>query len=68
MLLQKVAVLLESWDGGYYFCYFTVPKNDGKLRSILDLRDVNSYINTKKFRMVTLETILLLLKKGDWLL
>ena len=29
-------------------------------------QDVNSYINTKKSRMVTLETILPLLEKGDW--
>ena len=61
MLLQKDAIQevpLESHEDGFYYFYFTVPGKDDGLRPILDLREVNSYIDTKKFRMVALETVL----------
>ena len=51
---------------GFYSRYFAVPKKDGGLRPILDLRDLNTYLNPRKFRMVTLEGIVHLLKEGDW--
>ncbi|KAF7246105.1 Transposon Ty3-I Gag-Pol polyprotein [Varanus komodoensis] len=51
---------------GFYSRYFTVPKRDGGLRPILDLRALNRFITPKKFRMATLQSILPLLGRGDW--
>ncbi|KAF7251740.1 hypothetical protein EYD10_02473 [Varanus komodoensis] len=68
-LLRKGAIRqLTQTDGLHRFCsrYFTVPKWDGGLRPILDLRNTNWFITAKKFRMTTLQNILLLLRKEDW--
>ena len=46
--------------------YFTIPKRNRGLRPILDLRELNRYIITTKFRMVTLKSVLPLLRKDDW--
>lgn len=44
-----------------------VPKKDGGLRPILDLKGLNKFITYRKFWMVTLQSILPLLKEGDWM-
>uniref|UniRef100_A0ABM5G4X1 ribonuclease H n=1 Tax=Pogona vitticeps TaxID=103695 RepID=A0ABM5G4X1_9SAUR len=62
--IQKVP--LRDIQNGFYSRYFTVPKKDSGLRLILDLRDLNTYLRPCHFRMVTLEGIIHLLKKGDW--
>ncbi|KAF7245065.1 Unconventional myosin-Ib [Varanus komodoensis] len=68
-LLAKGAIrhlsLSEEFHG-FYSRYFTVPKRDGGLRPILDLRALNRFITPKKFRMTTLQSILPLLGRGDW--
>ncbi|KAJ7344247.1 hypothetical protein JRQ81_000197 [Phrynocephalus forsythii] len=51
---------------GFYSWYFTVQKRDGGLRPILDLRELNSFIEHTKFQMTTLEAILPLLYAADW--
>ena len=68
-LLQKhaIQVVPHSQAGnGFYSRYFSVPKKGGGIRPILDLRTLNLYLRTRKFRMVTIETILHLLRQGDW--
>ncbi|KAI2666023.1 Transposon Ty3-I Gag-Pol polyprotein [Labeo rohita] len=50
-LLDKGAiehVPLPDRDSGYYSRYFLVPKKDGGLRPILDLRGLNRYLRTYK--------------------
>ncbi|KAF7245178.1 Kinesin-like protein KIF13A [Varanus komodoensis] len=68
-LLRKGAIrqVLPS-DGlhGFYSRYFTVPKRDGGLHLILDLRNLNKFIVPKKFRMAALQNILPLLRREDW--
>ena len=49
----------QSW-------YCLVPKKDGGLRPILDLRNLNKFLRVRKFKMVTLEAIIHLLRQGDW--
>ena len=45
---------------------FLVPKRSGKLRMILNLKRINTYIAPVRFRMETLRSILPMLRPGDW--
>ncbi len=45
-------------ESGFYSRYFVVPKRDGGLRPILDLRPINSALCKRPFRMITLKQIL----------
>ncbi len=44
-----------------------VPKRDGGLRPILDLRPINRALCKRPFRMMTLKQILAQIRPGDWL-
>ena len=68
-LLQKGAIIpvpTRQRHLGFYSRYFTVPKKDGGLRPILDLREVNAFISPRKFRMTSLNTIFPLLTENSW--
>ena len=67
-LLSKEAIIQIPSDStdGFFSHYFAVPKNEGGIRPIMDLRDLNQYILHKKFRMLTLDSILPLLSQGNW--
>lgn len=52
---------------GFYSHYFTVPKKDGGLCPIMDLRALNEFITYRNFRMTTLQSILPLLPPGCWM-
>ncbi len=51
---------------GFYSRYFLVPKKDGGLRPILDLRHLNCALMKRLFRMTTLKQILSQICPGDW--
>ncbi len=51
---------------GFYSRYFVVPKRDGGLRPILDLRPINRALCKRPFRMLTLKQILVQIRPGDW--
>ncbi|XP_056608266.1 uncharacterized protein LOC130425869 [Triplophysa dalaica] len=53
-------------ESGFYSRYFVVPKRDGGLRPILDLRPVNRALHKRVFRMTTLKQILAQVRPGDW--
>ncbi len=60
-LLEKGAVERVSpckLESGFYSRYFVVPKRDGELRPILDLRSINRALCKRPFRMITLKQIL----------
>ncbi|XP_078506932.1 uncharacterized protein LOC144767313 [Lissotriton helveticus] len=77
LLQQEVVVMLQKGaielvpvgeEGtGVYSLYFLIPKKDGSLRPILDLRPLNLYILSEHFHMLTLQQILPLLNQGDFL-
>ncbi len=46
--------------------YFLVPKEDGGLQPILDLRLLNHTLMKRSFSMITLKQILLQICQGDW--
>ncbi len=53
-------------ESGFYSRYFLVPKKDGGLRPILDLRRLNHALMRRPFRMITLKQILSQIRTGDW--
>ncbi|CAM4454824.1 unnamed protein product [Leuciscus chuanchicus] len=53
-------------EGGLYSRYFLVPKKDGGLRPILDLRQLNRVLVKRQFRMLTTRKILAQIRRGDW--
>ena len=68
-LLSKGAIEPLSQDqseGGLYSRYFLVPKKDGGLRPILDLRQLNKVLVKRQFRMLTTRQILVQIRQGDW--
>ncbi|KAJ1184986.1 hypothetical protein NDU88_001782 [Pleurodeles waltl] len=69
-LLLKGAVELvpeQERGQGCYSRYFPIPKKDGRLRPILDLRILNWFLKQEKFKMLTLAQVLMALNKEDWM-
>ncbi len=68
-LLQKGAieeVPQSEVERGFFSHYFLVPKRDGGLRPILDLRRLNLSLYKGKFKMLTMRTIMSQVQEGDW--
>ncbi len=60
------AVSLTDRESGFYSRYFLVPKKDGGLRPILNLRPLNRALSKPSFKMITLRQILSHIRPGDW--
>ncbi len=68
-LLQKGAieeVPQTDIERGLFSRYFLVPKRDGGLRPILDLRRLNLSLYKGKFKMLTMKSIMSQIQEGDW--
>ncbi|KAI2666671.1 Transposon Ty3-G Gag-Pol polyprotein [Labeo rohita] len=68
-LLAKQAIEVvppENMECGLYSRYFPVPKKDGGLRPILDLRPLNRALAKREFKMITVKQILAHIQPGDW--
>ncbi|KAI7790836.1 hypothetical protein IRJ41_002448 [Triplophysa rosa] len=68
-LLEKGAVRVipsHLYNQGFYSRYFLVPKKDGSLRPILDLRLLNKHLRTYNFRMLTHGTLSCSIHQNDW--
>ena len=69
-LLEKQVIVplsLSQAREGFYSTYFTVPKKDGGLRPILNLKRFNNFVRVLSFRMETLRTIISVVRPGMWL-
>lgn len=51
---------------GLYSHYFLVPKKDGGLRPILDLRQLNCVLAKHSFKMITVKQLLTHISPRDW--
>ncbi len=49
-----------------YSRYFIVPKKDGGLRPIIDLRQLNHSVSQLKFKMLTLRQVVSQIRSKDW--
>ncbi len=68
-LLRKEAievVSLHERESGFYSRYFIVPKKDGGLHPILDLRQLNRSVSRLKFKMLTLKQVASQIRSEDW--
>ncbi|XP_043116738.1 LOW QUALITY PROTEIN: uncharacterized protein LOC122360307, partial [Puntigrus tetrazona] len=68
-LLRKEAIEVvppQAAESGFYSCYFIVPKKDGGLRPILDLRVLNRSVNRLKFKMLTIKHVVTQIRSEDW--
>ena len=52
---------------GFYSTYFLVPKKDGGIRPILNLKSFNRFLRKHKFKMETLQSIIPVMQEGDWM-
>ncbi len=53
-------------ESGFYSQYFIVPKKDGGLRTILDLRLLNRSVMRLKFKMLTVKHVVSQIRSEDW--
>ena len=68
-LLDKNAIeIVDPKDSntGFYSTIFTVPKQTGGFRAILNLRKLNKFIRNQHFKMETLRSVIQSLNIGDW--
>ncbi len=68
-LLRKEAIEVVpplDRESGFYSRYFVVPKKDGGLRPILDLRLLNRSVSRLKFRMLTVKQVVSQIRSEDW--
>ena len=68
-LLQKRAiekVPFSQIGEGFYSTFFMVPKKDGGIRPILNLKELNTHLICPHFKMETFRSIRRAMKTGDW--
>ncbi|KAI2657538.1 Transposon Ty3-G Gag-Pol polyprotein [Labeo rohita] len=68
-LLRKEAIEVvppHERESGFYSRYFIVPKKDGGLRPILDLRLLNRSVKRLKFKMLTIKQVVSQIRSEDW--
>ncbi|KAL0149156.1 hypothetical protein M9458_055588, partial [Cirrhinus mrigala] len=68
-LLRKEAIEVvppHVRESGFYSRYFIVPKKDGGLRPIIDLRRLNRSVMKLKFKMLTVKQVVSQIRSEDW--
>ena len=69
-LLRKGAIVqtpLVQGRSGYYSTYFLVPKKDGSLRPILNLKYFNLNVSNSSFKIETLRSIMVVMQLHQWM-
>jgi len=67
-LLQKGTILPQMHNfGGFYSSQFLVPKKNGQMRPVINLKQLNQWVETLHFKMEGISTLLDLLRAGDWM-
>ena len=67
MLIKNAIEEVDPLTPGFYSTFFLIAKKDGGQRPIINLKGLNKFIQVKTFRMQTPQSVLSLLRQGDWL-
>ena len=52
---------------GFFFRLFLVPKKEGQMRPVLNLKLLNEFIYHRHFKMEGMHIVRDLLQRGDWM-
>ena len=67
-LIAKSAVELAPLPSlGFYSRLFVVWKTSGSWRPVIDLSTLNLFVDVSHFRMETIQSVLLSVRRGDWM-
>lgn len=66
-LLSQNMVAVARERSGFICPMFLVKKGDGTMRPVFNLKSLNSYVTTKKFKLINHQKIPLFLQKNDYL-
>ena len=68
-MVEKGAIhpLLDPLNQGFYSTIFLVPKKDGQMRPVVNLRPLNQYLLYQHFKMEGIHVVRDLLLQGDWM-
>ena len=66
LLLKGAVDKINPEDPGFYSRIFLVPKKNGKLRLIIDLSKLNSFLNIQSFKMETANKVRQSILPNDW--
>ena len=67
LLKKKIIVPTEPEEYEFISPIFPVPKSDGEIRIILNLKELNSYVKFFHFKMDTIKTVLLNVTRGCYM-
>ena len=67
-LLLKGCLEPAPQDPGFYSRMFVVPKVTGGFRPVIDLSTLNKFIRKTHFRMETNSSVLMAIRRGDWMM
>ena len=62
-----ITVVGDVSKKGFYSSMFLVPKKDGKLRPVINLRELNRFVKTAHFKIEGVQSVRDLLLGSDWL-
>jgi hypothetical protein len=67
LLIKRAIEEVDPLSLGHRSPLFTVPKKNGQLRPILNLRKVNSFIPHRHFKMESLLQVCRIIRSKDWM-
>jgi len=66
LLKNAIELVRLTRSSGFYSRVFLVRKKNGKMRPVINLRALNSYLVKPSFRMETVRGVCLSVQPGDW--
>ena len=63
---RKRAIEISDGQIGFYSRMFLVPKKDGKLSPVINVKPLNQFLRTPHFSMTTVKDVFQLIQPNDW--
>ena len=64
--MRRRTHLSRQERAGFYSMYFLVPKKDGGIRTILNLKLFNRFLQKHEFKLESLQSIFPVMQDRDW--